>query len=124
MPIVIAVVTAVCIAIVVLYIVRKIKRGGSCCGEHEAAARKVRAADKDISHYPYRYTIGIEGMVCSHCVRNVENAFNSAEDIFADVDLAKKTASVYSKHRLDRREAAAMLEGTTYTVTEFKEEIL
>ena len=124
MPIVIAAVTAVFTALIAFYVIRRIRRGGSCCGEHEAAAHKIKAADTDISHYPYRYTVGIEGMVCSHCVRNVENAFNSAEDIFAVVDLAAKTAAVYSKHRLVRREAADILEGTTYTVTDFKEEIL
>lgn len=124
MSIVIAVVTAAWIALAVVYTVRRIKHGGGCCGGHEAAARKVKATDTDISHYPFRYTVGIEGMVCSHCVRNVENTFNSAEGIFATVDLASKTATVYSKHRLDRRAAAAILEGTSYTVMELKEEAL
>ena len=117
MPVIIA---AVCTVLVVT-IVRKIKHGGSCCGEHESAAAKIRAADRDLSHYPYRYRAVIEGMVCANCVRNVENAFNSAKGICASVELGSKTADIRSKRRLERRETAAMLDGTSYTLTEFEE---
>lgn len=114
---------AVCGIVLIVYtIIHKIRHGGSCCGEHEAAAVKIRAADRNLSHYPYRYNAGIEGMVCSHCVRNVENAFHSAEGIYAVVDLSHKTAKLFAKHPLTRREAAAILNGTSYTLTEFKEE--
>ena len=109
-------------ALIVFSVIRKIRHGGSCCGEHEAAAVKIRAADRDLSHYPYHYTAEIEGMVCAHCVRNVENAFHSAEGIHAAVDLGRKTARLFAKHPLTRREAAAMLDGTSYTLTAFKEE--
>ena len=114
---------AVCgAALIVLAITHKIRHGGSCCGEHEAAAARIRAADREISHYSYRYTVGIEGMVCSHCVRNVENAFHSAERIYAVADLGSKTVKLYAKHPLTRREASAILDGTSYTLTDFKEE--
>ena len=116
-PVIIA---AVC-AVLAVMIVGKIKHGGSCCGEHEAAAAKVRAADRDLSHYPYRYRAVIEGMVCANCVRNAENAFNSVEGICASVELGSKTADIRSKRRLERREAAAILDGTSYTLTEFEE---
>ena len=117
MPIIIA---AVC-AVLAVMIVRKLRHGGSCCGEHETAAAKIRAAERDLSHYPYRYRAVIEGMVCANCVRNAENAFNSAEGIYASADLGSKTADIRSKRRLERREAAAMLDGTSYTLTEFEE---
>ena len=108
---------------VIFYLRRRISKGGGCCGgEHDPAAPKIRAADRDLSHYPYIYTVGIEGMVCSHCVRNVENAFNSAEGICAFADLGKKSAKVYSKQILDRRKAASLLDGTDYTLTEITEE--
>jgi len=114
---------AVCGVLLMIYIIiHKIRHGGSCCGEHEAAAAKIRASDRDLSHYPYHYTAEIEGMVCAHCVRNVENAFHKADDIYAVVDLGHKTAKLYAVHPLTRREAAAMLDGTSYTLTAFKEE--
>ncbi len=120
---ILVILTAVCgILLMTALIVRKLRHGGSCCGEHEAVAAKIRAADRDLSHYPYRYTAEIEGMVCSHCVRNVENAFHACEGICAVVDLGSKTAKLYAKHPLTRRETAAMLDGTSYTLTEFKEE--
>ena len=120
----IAIITAaVCgVLLMAFTVIRRIRHGGSCCGEHEAAAAKIRAADRDLSHYPYRYTAEIEGMVCSHCVRNVENAFCSADGIYAAADLGRKTAKLYAKHPLTRREAAAVLDGTGYTLTAFKEE--
>ena len=114
---------AVCgTALIVFSVVHKIRHGGSCCGEHEAAAAKIRAADRDPSHYPYHYTAEIEGMVCSHCVRNVENAFHAAGDIYAVVDLGRKSARLSVKHPLTRKEASALLDGTSYTLTAFKEE--
>lgn len=118
MPIVIVSIMVVLLAAMVM---RKIRHGGSCCGEHESAAAKIRKVDTDISHYPYRYEVQIEGMVCANCVRNLENVFNSDEDIYACVDLWKKTAALYSKRRLDRQETVALLDGVSYTLTDFKE---
>lgn len=118
MPYIIAVIIGIILAATVIH---KIRHGGSCCGEHESAAAKIRAADTDISHYPHRYEAVIEGMVCANCVRNVENAFNSADGIYARVDLGRKTAEIYSKRSLERRDAVKMLEGTSYTLMEFRE---
>lgn len=114
---------AVCGAVLIVFsVIHKIRHGGSCCGEHAAPAAKKRAADRDLSHYPYHYTAEIEGMVCAHCVRHVENAFRAADGIDAAVSLGNKTAKLYARHPLTRKEAAAMLEGTSYTLTAFKEE--
>ena len=110
------------VLLIIYFILHKIRHGGSCCGEHEAAAAKIRVSDRDLSHYPFHYAAEIEGMVCAHCVRNVENAFHAADGIYAVVDLGHKTAKLYARHPLTRREAAAMLDGTSYTLTEFKEE--
>lgn len=119
----IIIIVAVCCAVLIVRtIIHKIRHGGGCCGAHEAAADRIRAADCDLSHYPCHYTAEIEGMVCANCVRNAENAFHAAEGIYAAVDLGSKTAKLYAKHPLTRREAAAMLDGTGFTLTEFKEE--
>ena len=61
-------------------------------------------------------------MVCSRCVRNVENAFYAAGGVYAAADLSHKTAKLYAVHPLTRKEAAAMLNGTSYTLSAFKEE--
>ena len=80
---IIMIITAVCgAALIIFSIINKIRHGGSCCGEHEATADKIRVADHDLSHYPYHYTAEIEGMICIHCVRNVENAFHKFEGIY------------------------------------------
>lgn len=105
-----------------IMIFQKIKPGGSCCGEHGSSAAKINAADRDTSHYPYHYNAEIEGMVCSNCVRNAENAFNSHEGLYAKEDLGTKSAEIHSKHCLTRKEVAAMLEDTGFTLAEFKEE--
>lgn len=103
-------------------IYKKIRKGGNCCGEHETIAARTGPADGDIAHYPYRYTAEIEGIVCSRCVRNVENAFNSSDGIYAKAGTGTKTVKLYSKQKLSRREAAAILECTTYTLIDLKEE--
>ncbi|MBR4224007.1 MAG: hypothetical protein IKR73_04275 [Oscillospiraceae bacterium] len=103
-------------------IYQKAVHGGSCCGEHEPTATKTGPADRDITNYRYRYTAEIEGMVCSRCVRNVENAFDAVDGIYAKAGAGTKTVMLYSKRRLSRKEAAAMLSGTSYTLTDLKEE--
>lgn len=108
--------------LIVLLIVRKLRRGGACCGEHAMMPRKIPAADRELSHYPYRYTAEINGMVCSRCVRNVENALHSTGYIHAVVHLEHHTAELYSKHPLTRKETAVILDACGYTLTDFKEE--
>ncbi len=95
---------------------------GSCCGGGSAPAKKVKVRDKDISNYPYSYSVGIEGMVCSNCVRNVENAFNSVDGLWAKVDLEHKEAKVLAKREMTRDDLVKILEGTAYTLTEYKKE--
>ena len=53
----------------------------SCCGTAEAVSAK-KVEDTDVSHYPYRYRLSIEGMHCSNCAKNVENTLNNMNGIF------------------------------------------
>ena len=48
--------------------VKKMRRGGGCCGEHETAEKKVAAADRNKSHYPWIVTLDIGGMTCENCL--------------------------------------------------------
>ena len=120
MPILVISVIIACIALIVLVTIRRIKHGGGCCGEHESAPKKILPADRDRSHYQFCYTAKVEGIVCSHCVRRVENSFNSQDGIYAKVNTEDNTVTIYSKRALERREAAQMLDGQYY-LADFKE---
>ena len=52
------------------------KANSSCCGSAEAVSAK-KVEDTDVSHYPYRYRLSIDGMMCSNCAKNVENTLNN-----------------------------------------------
>ena len=88
----------------------------SCCGSGEAVRRKG-AADRDASHYPYRYILVIENMKCSNCAANVENALNDVEGSWAKVNLGKKEADVLSKLPRTEKDFAKALANTCYKVS-------
>ena len=46
--------------------VHHLRHGGGCCGEHEAPAKKIKAADANKSHYPHRLIMGVDGMTCQN----------------------------------------------------------
>ena len=121
MTLLIIAVAAVIAVVLVWSIARKIRIGGSCCGEHEAAPRKITPADTDKTNYAHTYTLTIEGMVCGACLRRVENAFNSCEGFYASGELQNKTVTLYTKAPLTRKQAAEMLGGTTYTLVDLEE---
>lgn len=118
-------IAAVAVIAVVLgwSIANKIRRGGSCCAEHDAAPRKVAPADTDKANYSHTYTLTVDGMVCGACLRRVENAFNSTDGIYASGELQNKTVTLYTKAPLTRKQAAGILDGTTYTLIDIKEEV-
>lgn len=101
--IVIIILLADAIAWAVIRIVKKSKRGGGCCGEHEAAEKSVAIKDKNKSHYPYCVDLSISGMICSNCAKRVENALNSIEGAWATVDKNTNTAHVLTKQTPDIR---------------------
>ena len=51
--------------------IHHLRHGGGCCGEHDAPAKKVRAADTNKSHYPHHLVMGVDGMTCQNCQRHV-----------------------------------------------------
>ena len=40
--------------------IHHLRHGGGCCGEHDAPAKKVRAADTNKSHYPHHLVMGVD----------------------------------------------------------------
>jgi len=81
--------------------IKKLKKGGDCCPEHEEATKSVKVKDRDKSHYPYEAKLAIDGMSCNNCVRNVENALNALDGTWATVSLEDNMATVLLKNPPD-----------------------
>lgn len=75
----------------------KLRHGGGCCGEHEAAPKKVKVQDKDKSHYPHTVVMRVDGMTCANCARRVENALNLLPGTWATVNLDEKNVTIRLK---------------------------
>ena len=82
---ILAAVALICAYAVYSYI-RKLRVGGGCCGEREAAPKRVKVRDRDKRHYPYVLEVTVDGMVCANCARRVENALNSLDGVWARVE--------------------------------------
>ena len=82
---ILAAVVLICAYAVYSYI-RKLRVGGGCCGEREAAPKRVKVRDRDKRHYPYVLEVTVDGMVCANCARRVENALNSLDGVWARVE--------------------------------------
>lgn len=95
------------------------KAKSSCCGSAESVLPK-RVEDTDESHYPFKYHVSIDGMKCSNCAANVENAINASGDTWAHVDLGRHRAEVLSKKEKTKEDLVRALKGTGYKVTGFE----
>ena len=91
------------------------KAKSSCCGSAEAVTVK-KVEDTDISHYPYRYKLQVEGMTCSHCAANVENALNGMPGVWSIVNLGKNEADVRTKQPTEASAFAKALEAASYSL--------
>ena len=95
------------------------KAKSSCCGSAESVLPK-RVEDTDESHYPFKYHVSIDGMKCSNCAANVENAINALGDTWAHVDLGRHRAEVLSKKEKTEGDFVRALKDTGYKVTSFE----
>ena len=95
------------------------KAKSSCCGSAESVLPK-RVEDTDESHYPFKYHVSIDGMKCSNCAANVENAINASGDVWAHVNFGRKRAEVLSKKEKTEEDFANALKGTGYKVSGFE----
>ena len=96
------------------------KAKSSCCGSAETVLPK-RVEDTDESHYPYRYIVAIDGMKCSNCAANVENAINAQGDTWARVNLGRRRAEVLAKKEKTEDDFVRALKGTGYKVASFEQ---
>ena len=117
--VIIILVLVVIIICAILSIRKRIKYGSACCGTHDAGPSKVRVRDKNKSHYPYSYTLTVDGMHCSNCARHVENALNSMDGVWASVKLENKSVLVRSKNPLQREDLSPAISAEGYTLISF-----
>ena len=95
------------------------KAKSSCCGSAETVLPK-RVEDTDESHYPFKYLVSVDGMKCSNCAVNVENAINASGDTWAHVNLGRGRADVLSKNEKTEDDFVRALKGTGYKVSGFE----
>ena len=113
---ILAAVVLLCAYAVYSYI-RKLRVGGGCCGEREAAPKRVRVRDRDKRHYPYVLEVTIDGMVCANCARRVENALNSLDGVWARVeDVGSGRATGRTKSAPDEAALRSAVRQAGYTV--------
>ena len=103
--------------------IKKLKKGGDCCPEHEEATKSVKVKDRDKSHYPYEAKIAIDGMSCNNCVRNVENALNALDGTWATVSLEDNMATVLLKNPPDIEKLSKAVADAGYMVLKRKSKI-
>ena len=114
--IVIILVLLLIVAIAVYGTVRRIRYGSSCCGERDAAPKKVKVKDKNKAHYPNVYVLSVDGMHCSNCARRIENAFNASGARWATADVGKKEVLLRSKYEESEDELGRMTAAAGYTM--------
>lgn len=112
-----AVICLVLIMIAVLGIRSYAKKLSSgCCGTGTAKVKKLKVQDKNSANYPYIKTVRIYGMVCGNCVNRVENALNSMEGVWSEVNLSEGTALVRMKEELEDERIKQCIHDAGYTV--------
>ena len=126
MNIVNIIIVLIIVAIVVfgsINYIKKLKKGGDCCPEHEEATKSVKVKDRDKSHYPYEAKLAIDGMSCNNCVRNVENALNALDGTWATVSLEDNMATVLLKNPPDIEKLSKAVADAGYMVLKRKSKI-
>ena len=98
---------------------RRSKKGGGCCGEHETVAQ-TNVADRNKAHYPHLVSLKLGGMTCENCARKVANALNGLEGVWAKVKLEDKSAEVRCKMSPDEALIRRTVTEAGYVVMEYQ----
>ena len=122
--IVVYIILALVIAGAVYGTVKRIRHGSACCGEHEAAPKKIRVSDKNKNNYQYLYELRVDGMHCANCARRIENKFNSEEGLWATADIGEKTVTLRSKRLMDESYCRKLVADAGYTLLSIKQIII
>lgn len=111
---------AAVLAWAVWHSVKKAKKGGGCCGEHETVALDP-VKDRNPAHYPYLVSLELGGMSCENCARRVANALNQLEGVWARVDLSSKRAEVRCKEQPVETMLRRAVSEAGYAVMDYRE---
>ena len=103
--------------------VHHLTRGGGCCGERDAAAKKVKVEDHNKAHYPHTLVMGVDGMTCQNCQRHVENALNTLPDTLAEVNLSVRNVTVWTKADADEEVIRKAIRDAGYLPLRTKEKV-
>ena len=103
--------------------VHHLTRGGGCCGERDAAAKKVKVEDHNKAHYPHTPVMGVDGMTCQNCQRHVENALNTLPDTLAEVNLGARNVTVWTKADADEEVIRKAIRDAGYLPLRTKEKV-
>ena len=121
---IINIIAIVIVALIVVFgtanYIKKLKKGGDCCPEHEEGTKSIKVKDRDKSHYPYEAKLAIDGMSCENCVRNVENALNAMDCTWAIVSLEYNMANVLLKYKPDIEKLSKAVSDAGYLVLKRK----
>ena len=99
--------------------VRRLRRGGGCCGEHESVpGRLVR--NRRGSRYPYHVTLSLGGMTCENCARRIALALNRLDGVWARVSFSSRTASVRTRMVPDETALRAAVAEAGYVVMAYR----
>ncbi len=113
--VIICVILAAIIVYAIISYKKKLTRG--CCGGETDAVEKIKPADEDASHYPYKYALVIEGMTCKNCSQRIVNAFNKEEGFYAlSANFKKGTAEVLSKAEAEEADFRSIVARAGYTL--------
>lgn len=99
---------------------KKARKGGGCCGEHETTEKRIRVSDRNRAHYPYAVSLRIDGMTCENCARKTENALNSMEGIWASVSIDDHSAKVLCRSVPDEHAIREAVRRAGYIVTRYE----
>ncbi|MCL1632964.1 heavy-metal-associated domain-containing protein [Sporolactobacillus sp. CPB3-1] len=110
------------LAVLFLFAVRGafLRMKGGCCEGSGQRVKKVKAADRNAAHYPYKAVLEIKGMTCEHCVRRVEHALNRLDGAYAEAELRKKEAVVHMRMPLTNRQLFRAVSDAGYTLVKIK----
>lgn len=103
--------------------VHHLTHGGGCCGERDAAAKKVKVEDHNKALYPHTLVMGVDGMTCQNCQRHVENALNTLPDTLAEVNLSAQNVTVWTKADADEEVIRKAIRDAGYLPLRTKEKV-
>jgi copper chaperone CopZ len=112
--IIVVVLVVVCVFSVKSYAKRLVN---GCCGGGDAPKR-VKVKHRNKADYKYCVKISVDGMTCNHCKARVENALNSLNGVWAEVNLTKKIAVVHMIDRISDDELKKAVSREGYKVVE------